>query len=219
MNRWFVVALVVAVLGVVLALTGVALIGWHNRPVVLDTPDTGLEGLGVPDFTLVDQLGRPVDQSVFEGRATVLSFMFTNCTLVCPMLNGEMARLHMEAFNGTTVQQVSISVDPTNDTPEALKTYADRFGVDHERWRMLTGDEETILTIARDGLKFSVMEDTAEQNKITLPDGSTMSNILHPQRLILIGPEREVLGLYSYQDADQLAELEQRAKALAKKLR
>jgi cytochrome oxidase Cu insertion factor (SCO1/SenC/PrrC family) len=44
---------------------------------------------------------------------------------------------------------VSISVDPDRDTPQAMKAFADKQGVDQRRWLFLTGSKENIDFIVK----------------------------------------------------------------------
>lgn len=177
--------------------------------------DEGLEGLVIPPFRLLDQHGKPVDQSVFDGRVTILDFSFTNCPFVCPGMTAAMLSLQSQLL-GTGVRFASISVDPVNDTPETIKAHADKMGVDHERWAWMTGEESEIRKIVSESLKFEVQDDPSRP--ITLADGSTMNNIMHPSRLFLIGPDRQVLALYAFNDNTSLDALKQRAIAGARML-
>lgn len=171
-------------------------------------PDEGLEGLVIPSFSLLDQHGHPVDQSVFDGRITILDFSFTNCPFVCPGMTAAMLSLQTQLV-GTGIRFASISVDPVNDTPAVIKAHADRLGVDHARWAWMTGEESQIRKIVSDSLKFEIQDDPSRP--ITLADGSTMNNIMHPSRLFLIGPDRQVLSLYSFNDTASLDALKRRA--------
>ncbi|MEM1329974.1 MAG: SCO family protein [Planctomycetota bacterium] len=176
-------------------------------------PDPGLDQLSVPEFMLMNQEGEAVDQSLFEGRYTVLSLFFTHCVLVCPELSGAMAQVH-GATEGTPIGFVSISVDPERDTPEVIKAYGERYGANFSRWSFVTGDRAEITKISRDGLLFELQDDTNEDNLITLPNGETMANIVHPSRLILVGPDRGVIGLYDYRFPEQLEMLKTRLRAI-----
>ncbi len=152
-------------------------------------------GLEVPDFSLVNQAGQGVDQTVFDGEATVMAFVFTHCELACPIVTGRMFGVYQKA-EGLDTRFLSITVDPTRDTAEVLTEYAAKFGIEHSRWQFLTGDYTTIESIATHGLRFAINEDPSDDNLITLEDGSTMRNIQHPTKLILIGPDRRVIGIY-----------------------
>jgi len=179
-------------------------------------PDEMLVGYSIPEFELTNQDGLPVDQSILDGQITVLDFIFTNCPFACPGMTAEMLRLQ-NALEGTGVRFLSISVDPINDTPEVLREYGDSRGVDFERWSMLVGPFEDVRSIVRDSLNFHVGEDTSRE--VVLPDGGTMANVSHPSHLILVGPEREVLGIYMYSDPEKMTALRGRARAAADAVR
>lgn len=177
-----------------------------NRGVL--TPDEGLEGLVIPEFSLIDQSGQPLDHSVFDGRVTILDFSFTNCPFVCPGMTAAMISLQSDLV-GTGVRFASISVDPAHDTPEVLRAHCEELGVDSTRWAWMTGDEKEIRKIVAESLKFEIQDDPSKT--ITLKDGSQMSNIMHPSRLFLIGPDRKLLSLYAFNDLQAMEALKARA--------
>lgn len=75
-------------------------------------------------FELVNQDGQAVDQSILEGRWSVVFFGFTYCPDICPStLQAVAAAQDQLGPRGADLQTVFISVDPERDTPEQLKTY------------------------------------------------------------------------------------------------
>ena len=84
---------------------------------------TGQAQVGGP-FQLVDQEGRPVDESLLEGKWSLVFFGFTYCPDFCPTtlaaLEATKQRLGDKAKD---LQIVFISVDPERDTPQALEDY------------------------------------------------------------------------------------------------
>jgi len=186
---------------------------WQTEDPLRPHPD--LAGLAIPPFELVDQSGQQADQSLLDGRVTIVDFIFTNCPFACPGMTGQMLRLQ-DKLAGTGARFLSVSVDPERDTPERLAEYADRNGIDTSRWPLLTGPFETVRRVVREGLKFAVGPD--DSRMITLPDGSRMANIMHPPHLILVGPQRRVLGLYPYSEERAMRELERHARAAAEAL-
>ena len=58
-----------------------------------------------------------------------------------------------------------------------------------------------------------IVEDE-DQNQVPTDDGGTMPNILHPTRMILIGPDRSVLGFYTVSDISGVESLEADVRAL-----
>lgn len=201
-----------------LLLTGM-LIGWlgMNRAKTTAIPETHDEtvttperfaSMVIPGFTLLDQDGVQRTRDLFTGRWSILAFTFTNCPTACPIINSNLIRLQ-DLLKGTDVQTVSITVDPAHDTPEALRAHADRLGIDTGRWKFLTGDAGVIRSIVG-SLRFDLTDDPSLP--ITLSDGSVMNNIVHPTRLLLIGPEGAVHAMESGLEWES-------AKTLARKAR
>ncbi|MFP5448673.1 MAG: photosynthetic protein synthase I [Caulobacterales bacterium 32-67-6] len=84
---------------------------------------SGQADVGGP-FELVNQDGQPVDQSILEGRWSVVFFGFTYCPDICPStLQAVAAAQEQLGPRAADLQTVFISVDPERDTPEQLKTY------------------------------------------------------------------------------------------------
>ena len=175
-------------------------------------PVPGMEVLRIPSFSLKTQDGLEITQEVFKGRVTVVDFMFTQCPFVCPTLTQKMRDVSRR-LQGTGVRFLSVSVDPEHDTPAVLKAYAERADADLRRWNFATGPKDKIYSIVKDGLKFALYEQT--DKPIKLESGQTMSNIVHPPWFVLVGPEGQVLGIYSVTSAPEAVEqLAARAKAV-----
>ena len=157
----------------------------------------------VPDFTLTDQLGRDFEGSSLEGKVMLANFVFTNCTLLCPVLTPRMAevqsRLEGDGLLGSRVVLLSITVDPEQDTPEALRAYADGYGADHESWRFLTGSPEDVRAVITDGLKLGYNR-VEQSNEHVHADGTVHLheyNVLHSTRMILADRTGVVRALYN----------------------
>ena len=103
------------------------------------------------DLEVIDQNGNKQRfySDVLKGRVVLINFIFTNCEFACPMLAQRLkqTRSLMVPSIKDEVWYVSISVDPERDTPEAMKQFAERQGVDESRWIFLTGDSQNINTI------------------------------------------------------------------------
>lgn len=177
-------------------------------------PDPNITDLRFPPFALVAQDGRAIDQSAFMGRVSVVDFMFSHCPFICPTLTRIMGEMAAD-LTGTSVQFMSFSVDPKNDTPAVLRAYAEKNGIDTARWRLIATTSEFLKDVRRD-LKLEIAADT--RTPITLPDGSMMSNILHPSWFALIGPKGELLGIYLATVPENIQELTARARVLAESL-
>lgn len=162
----------------------------------------------VPRFTLVNQDGETVTQDIFEDGVVIVDFMFTNCPTICPMMTGVMADL-TDRLADTKVKFVSMSVDPEHDTPEVLKAYGQRVSADFDRWTFLTGDYDAVENIVYGALRFNL---STTDEKVTLQDGSEMNFIMHPSKLVLVRPGRDVVNIYQYDDPEAIDRLEDRAR-------
>lgn len=96
------------------------------------------------DHLLTDQDGRPhrFYSDLLAGRVVLINVVFTNCPSACPMMTErlKLVRKRLGPAFGEEVYFLSLSVDPARDTPEALKRFAQRHGVDEAGWRFLVAD-------------------------------------------------------------------------------
>ena len=92
--------------------------------------------------------GRTLTEQDLRGKVWIVDFFFTTCSGPCPRISAQMRSLQDE-LAGSQVMLVSISVDPTADTPEVLRDYAQRIGADSSRWWFLTGDEAATYDLIR----------------------------------------------------------------------
>lgn len=99
------------------------------------------------DLPLLTQDGKEVRfyRDILRGKVVLISFVYTNCTDVCPILMPNLAEIQNRLGDrfGRDVSFVSISVDPEDDTPEVLKRYGENFGV-KPGWTFLTGKKENV---------------------------------------------------------------------------
>lgn len=159
-----------------------------------------------PQFELTDQTGRPFSSTHLAGRVVVANFVFTTCTDICPLLTATMAQvrdqLRQERLLGEKAVLVSFSVDPENDTPDALRTYGERFGAAPAEWRFLTGPRAAIDDLLIGGFKVGRPPPAARS-----PGGAP--EIIHTNRFALIDPKGQVRALYSGDDLNVAAVVEE----------
>jgi protein SCO1 len=98
----------------------------------------------IPDVELVDQDGKTVHlySDLVRGRVAALSFIFTTCTTICPLVGANLGRLQTELGRslGEDIALVSVSVDPATDTPQRMKAWGAQFGA-KPGWSLLTGEK------------------------------------------------------------------------------
>jgi protein SCO1 len=101
----------------------------------------------IPDAELIDQDGKTVHlyTDLMKGRVAALSFIFTTCTTICPLIGADLGRLQTELGQalGEDIVLISVSVDPATDTPQRMKAWGAQFGA-KPGWSLLTGDKQTV---------------------------------------------------------------------------
>ena len=96
--------------------------------------------LTLPNVELLDQDGQRVRvHDLLTGKVVAMNFVFTTCTTVCPPMGAHFARLQKQ-LGDRPVELISISIDPTTDTPQRLKAWSEKFGA-QDGWTLLTGEK------------------------------------------------------------------------------
>jgi protein SCO1 len=171
--------------------------------VLLDGCSRGadLPALGrVGEFSLTDQAGRPVTAATLRGKVWAAAFFFTRCPTVCPRITRRMRELQQAAVkDGVKLELVSFSVDPDNDTPEALTTYAKEFGADLSTWRFLTGDLEVVRKTSEQGFKLAL------DGKAT--PGAEHFGLFHGSHLVLVDGSGQIRGYYRTSEDEPMAQI------------
>jgi len=103
----------------------------------------------VPAGAFVDQDGRKRTFESFRGSPVVITFIYTRCPLptFCPMMDRHFATIQKTLKQEAPFQRVhlvTVSFDPTYDTPKVLKKHARELGADLSRWTFLTGDRDEV---------------------------------------------------------------------------
>lgn len=218
-------ALGVAALG--FSLVGGALAALWRQPEPLPAEST-VESLAdygpVPDFQLTERGGRILTLADLRGKVWLANFIYTECTETCPLQSAQVQRLQEEFAEAGDLRFVSITVDPSHDTPEVLRRYAQRYGADPERWLFLTGPKPAIVALARDGFKLGVSEATPAARSSALPgllgpDPAFASHgsgglILHSSRFVLVDRQARIRAYHRTDDPDSLARLRENLRAL-----
>ena len=113
------------------------------RGTAFDRPDVA------PPFKLQDHFGGSVALSDLAGKVVALTFLYTYCPDVCPVLTETLRRTHeLLGDDAGQVGFVAISVDPERDTVERAYQYSQEKDM-LDRWRFLVGNTEQLEPIWR----------------------------------------------------------------------
>jgi protein SCO1/2 len=113
-----------------------------------------------PKFELVNQDNKKITNETYKGKVYVLEFFFTTCPSICPKMNLSMLAIEDKFFGNPNFGIVSITIDPSNDTPEVLKAHAKLLGVKSSNWNFLTGDKAYIFNLANKGFNLYAGENS-----------------------------------------------------------
>ncbi len=152
----------------------------------------------VSDAALLDSSGRAVRLSTLtQGKITLLTFFYTYCVdpLGCPFAHTTLAdlrdRVRADRSLSGRVRFVSVSLDPTHDSPAILARYAEEFTVDPKfEWRFLTAGRVRELLPVLDDFGQDVSVDVDENGRAT-------RTLHHMLKMFLIDPAGEVREIYS----------------------
>ena len=109
--------------------------------------------IGIPDVLVLDQNGkeRRFYSDLIKDKVIVLSFFFTSCVSVCPVMNLKLAKLQANLADrlGKDVFIVTVTKDPETDTAPKLKAWGNALGV-KPGWTMVTGELNVLEKIVMD---------------------------------------------------------------------
>jgi protein SCO1/2 len=122
-----------------------------------DVQQTHFEAAGVltpvtqaPPLALHNYLGQPVNIDSYRGKAVLVTFLYTNCPDICPLITSQLrvAQNLMGASTASKAQIIAVSVDPRGDTPKAVAAFLAR----HEmtgRMQYLVGSTHELAAVWR----------------------------------------------------------------------
>jgi len=179
-------------------------------PLGFEAPEPGayeLPPLGdAADGRLLASDGSPTTlHDVLGGKVAILSLMYASCSDVngCPLATAVLHQIagRMEKDEGLAdgLRLLSLSFDPTRDTPSVMRQYASHHAGHAVDWQFLTTASEAELRPILAGYGQSLIPELDD-------DGPSRGSISHILRVFLIDPERRIRNIYSvsYLHADTL---------------
>ena len=152
----------------------------------------------VSDAVLLDSAGRSVSLSALtHGKITLLTFFYTYCVdpLGCPFAHTTLAqlrdRVRGDGALAGRVRFVSVSLDPTHDTPAVIANYGQEFTVDRKfDWRFLTARGVPEL--------LPVLDDFGQDVSVEMDENGRATRTLHHMlKMFLIDAHGNVREIYT----------------------
>lgn len=152
--------------------------------------DVMKRGDQVPDDPLQDQTGATRKLSDWRGRALAVTFVYTRCPLpdFCPLMDrrfGELQRaIAGDARLRDRVHLVSVTFDPSHDTPAIIQAHARTRGADPVTWSYLTGPQAAI-------------EHFTSRFGVSTIAGTDAQTITHNLRTAVVDRQGRLVTIYS----------------------
>jgi protein SCO1 len=150
----------------------------------------------VPDFAMVNQDGKRIHLSEYQGDVLLVTFIYTRCPFpdYCPLVSKNFSKIYASLRKdpslGPKIRLLSVSFDPQHDTPAVLRQYAETFrattgGDPFARWQFAAVPPKELVKVANFfGLYYSTEGD----------------QITHSMSTTVISPEGTVYKWYQDND-------------------
>ncbi len=134
----------------------------------------------IPHWSFANELGLQVSSDAYKGKIYLANFFFTRCPSICPSMNFQVLQFQ-ERFSGfKDFKIVSFTVDPSNDSAQALHSYSIRMKANNEVWNFYTGGKVDLYKTASHYLQ------SAQE------DASAPGGFLHTEQLVLVDWEGRI---------------------------
>jgi len=113
----------------------------------------GVIGKPIGDYAFLDRKGKTVRLADYRGKPLVVNFVYTGCFSACPTTTARLAkaiRAAQRTLGTGTFNVVSIGFNLPYDSPESMRDFARRYGIDDPRWEFLSPFEKQIPGLVAD---------------------------------------------------------------------
>jgi protein SCO1/2 len=166
----------------------------YNPPVHYHVPAAGDP---VPDFALLNQSGKTIHIAQFKGRVLLMTFVYTRCTLAdyCPRMSRNFAEIDKALATDPAVYAkthlLSVSFDPTYDTPAVLRSYGGAYTGEYTKEKFQHWDFAAPPVKELDAM--------AQFFDVGIMPGTNKS-LTHSLSTVLIGKDGKVIAWYPTND-------------------
>lgn len=182
--RWVSFVFMPFLLAASISMAASAAVYSHNRnagftisPLVQLMGLSDATGQSAPGFTLTDQHGKTVSLAHFRGKAVLLAFMDTHCTLVCPVIAQEIQLAQRDLGSAASkVAFIGVNVNLKGESVQAVEQFSRTHGLSKlPNWYFLTGSAGALQAVWK---SYGI--------EVILPKGSNQTE--HADYLYFIGP-------------------------------
>ena len=155
----------------------------------------------ISNFELTDQLNQKISKKLLYNKIVVANFFFVSCPSICPKMTQNLLTIHRQYIMDSSLLILSHTVWPEVDQVPLLFSYAEKYDVNHNTWRFLTGKKEELYRLAR--------QDYLAAPDINDPNFQHGSNadFIHTENIILLDKKQRIRGYYNGTDSLEMDRL------------
>jgi protein SCO1/2 len=122
-------------------------------------PDAALKasqaaiGRRLADYAFLDRSGRQVRLADYRGKPLLVNFVYTGCNAACPLttkLLADAIRKARGVVGSDSFRVLTIGFNLPYDSPEAMRDFARRYGLDAANWEFLTPFDAQVAALTAD---------------------------------------------------------------------
>lgn len=136
-----------------------------------------------PPIELTDQYGKKVDLAKLKGRSVLVTFLYTHCTDLCPIVAGKLHTAYAHLKKAERPLVLAVSVDPSHDSPASAAAFNKRHRTVGEIDWLLGSQAELEKTWNAWGVK--------PEHNANAPE-----EIEHNAEIFAIDPQGQIRALY-----------------------
>ena len=155
----------------------------------------------ISNFELTDQLNQKISKKLLYNKIVVANFFFVSCPSICPKMTQNLLTIHRQYIEDSSLLILSHTVWPEVDQVPLLFSYAEKYDVNHNTWRFLTGKKEELYRLAR--------QDYLAAPDINDPNFQHGSNadFIHTENIVLLDTKQRIRGYYNGTDSLEMDRL------------
>lgn len=155
----------------------------------------------ISNFELTDQLNQKISKKLLYNKIVVANFFFVSCPSICPKMTQNLLTIHRQYIEDSSLLILSHTVWPEVDQVPLLFSYAEKYDVNHNTWRFLTGKKEELYRLARQD--YLAAPDINDPN---FQHGSD-ADFIHTENIILLDKKQRIRGYYNGTDSLEMDRL------------
>jgi len=138
-----------------------------------------------PELKLDNSFGEPVDLSALKGKAVLVTFIYTHCPDVCPLIVSHLKTAQAElGAKADDLEILAVSTDPKGDTPTSVKLFLAEHG--------MVGKMQYLV-----GSRSELEKVWSHWNVVSKPEKANPDFVEHSALIYGIAADGKVTTLYS----------------------